>query len=300
MADFLADTFISLLLSLSRVGAYSLLAVGIVAIYRASKVLNLAHGTMALVPAYVALSASEWGLPVPVALVAGVAAGAALGLGVERIFVRPLRGESETAQTVGTVAAFGLVLALSVRVWGATPQPALQIFPDEDLRIAGSSIRLGELGLFLVMAVVTAALFAVFKYTDIGLIMRGTAENRRAAALMGVNPQRVTNLAWMLGGALAGLAGILLAAVTTLDPYVLSLQALPAFVAALIGGLQSFPLAVAGGAAVGLAYGFVPQVPVVGDMQGAQELALAVVAIAAMAYRGGGGLAMADMRAGGR
>lgn len=294
----MTNILVSLFLSLSRIGAYSLLAVGIVAIYRASKVLNLAHGAMALVPAYVAFSAASWGLPGMLALLVGVASGAGLGWLVERVFVRPLKSESATSQTVGTVAAFGVVLALTVRLWGATPDRAMQVFPEGSFRVAGSAVRWGELGLFVIMLIATGILFAVFKYTDLGLLMRGTAENQRAASLMGVNPQRITNIAWMLGGSLAGLAGILLAAVTALDPYVLSLQALPAFVAALIGGLESFPGAVVGGLAVGLAFGFVSLLPVVGDMDGAEQFVLGAVAIAAMASRGGGGLAGASMRGG--
>lgn len=283
-----ADVIISILLSISLIGAYSLMAIGIVAIYRASKVLNLAHGTMAMVPAYCVFSLNGWGVPLIPALVLGITAGAALGWLVERVFVRPLRDESETAQTVGTVAALGLILALSVRVWGATPRAAVAVFPEESFSVAGGSVRFGEIGLFVVMLIVAAALFAVFRYTDLGLIMRGTAENRTAAALMGANPQRATNIAWMLGGGLAGLAGILLAGITNLDAFTLSLQSLPAFVAALIGGLGSFPGAVVGGAVVGLAFGFVPQISVIGGMAGAPQFVLAVIAIIAMASRGGG------------
>ncbi len=290
------DIIVSILLSISLIGAYSLMAIGIVSIYRASKVLNLAHGTMAMVPAYVVFSLSGWGIPVIPALILGVGSGAGLGWLVERVFVRPLREESETAQTVGTVAALGLILALAVRTWGATPQTAVGIFPNGGFDMGGSSIRWGEVGLLFVMLGVAGALFAVFKYTDLGLVMRGTAENRTAAALMGANPQRATNIAWMLGGGLAGLAGILLAAITNLDAFTLSLQALPAFVAALIGGLGSFPGAVVGGAIVGLAFGFVPQLPVIGGMTGAPQFVLAVIAIVAMANRGGGGLASATIR----
>lgn len=292
----LSDILISVLLSIALIGAYSMMAMGIVFIYRASKVLNLAHGTMAMVPAYVVFTVSGWGVPVIFAAVIGVVAGAGLGWTVERVFVRPLRADGETAQTVGTVAALGLILALSVRVWGATPKSAIAVFPEGSFKVASGSIRYGELGLFAVMLVLGGGLFAVFKYTDLGLVMRGTAENRTAAALMGANPQRATNIAWMLGGGLAGTAGILLAGITNLDAFTLSLQALPAFVAALIGGLGSFPGAVAGGAAVGLAFGFVPRLPLIGDMTGAPQFVLAVIAIVAMASRSGSGLAATSMR----
>lgn len=102
---------------------------------------------------------------------------------------------------------------------------------------------------------------------------------------MGVDPDRMTDLAWAIGGGLAALAGVLLASVTNLHPYTLTLQALPAFVAALLGGLGSIEGAVAGAAVVGLTQGAVPYLPL-GESEGAPQLFLAVIALLAMAARG--------------
>jgi branched-chain amino acid transport system permease protein len=103
---------------------------------------------------------------------------------------------------------------------------------------------------------------------------------------MGVNPDLMISLTWVIGGTLAALAGILLAAVTSLHPYTLSLAALPAFIAALIGGLGSLPGALAGAAIVGAVQGLVPILGAFGDAQGAPQLLLALVAIGAMVARG--------------
>jgi sulfate-transporting ATPase len=278
---------VALVLSLPNIGAYAILAVGIVMIYRASKVLNLAHGAMTMIPPYVVYSLSKAGLPALPAVVLGIVAGGLLGWGVERVFVRPLRGESVTAQTVGTVAALGVLVALAAKVWGTTQLPAVRVFPEGRIAISQSSISYGELGLFFVMIVVTGALLVLFQRTDLGLLMRGTAENRRAASLMGVDPDRITGFAWILGGALAGLSGILLASVTNLHPYTLSLQALPAFVAALFAGLASLLGAVAGAGIVGAVAGIVPILGKLGELQGGSELFLALTAIVVMATKGG-------------
>lgn len=332
---------VSLLLSLGLIGAYAILAVGIVMIYRASRVLNLAHGAMAMVPPFIVYSLVQGnlqvvpsvliavacgaaamvasrpllssrlggkakaasalagaalavivfqmfriGLPVLVALPLGLVSGGLLGWGIERTFIRTLRKESETAQTVGTVAALGLLIAVTAKVWGTTPLPAIKVFPEGAITVGLSSIRYGELLLFGVMAAVTGGLIVLFQRTDIGMVMRGTAENRRAASLMGVDPDRVTGLAWILGGALAALSGIMLASVTNLHPYVLSLQALPAFVAALIAGLTSMQGAIGGAAVVGATLGIVPALGAVGSLEGSPQLILAGVAIAVMAARG--------------
>jgi branched-chain amino acid transport system permease protein len=274
-----------LLLSLPKIGAYAIFAVGIVLMYRASRILNLAHGAMAMVPAYVVYTAVKFGVPVPIALVVGVASGALLGVAVQRIFIRRLHGETASVQTVATVAALGFLVAWAARLWGTTPLPAVRTFPDTFFSVGSSGIRAGEIGLFVVMLLTTGALILLFRKTDLGLHLRGAAENRRAASLMGVDPDKMTDLAWAMGGALAALAGILLAGVTNLHPYTLALQALPAFVAALLGGLGSIPGAVAGASVVGFTLGAVPFLPL-GKAQGAPQLFLAVLALVVMATRG--------------
>ena len=120
----------SILLALPLAGAYSMFALGIVVIYRASRILNLAHGAMATLPAYLAYSMSKAGVPMFLVLPLAIASGAVLGMIVERGVLRPLRSESQTTQTVGTVAVLGVLVALIARVWGTAPLAAPTIFPD--------------------------------------------------------------------------------------------------------------------------------------------------------------------------
>ena len=291
----------SLVLSLPLIGAYGIFALGLVLMYRASRMLNLAHGAMAMLPAYLLYAMVRAGASLVLALPLGIASGALLGLVVERVFISRLRGDGTTAQTVGTVAALGLIVAVAARIWGTSSLNAVRVFPAGRMEVGQSNIQYGEIGLLVVMLVVGGGLYLLIARTDLGLMMRGTAESRLAASLMGVNPDRITSLTWMLGGALAALAGILLASVTSLHPYTLTLQVLPAFIAALLGGLGSLPGAVIGSAIVGGTQGLVPTLGFVGRLDGAPQLFLAIVAIVAMVVRGrsalggdepsGGGLA---------
>ena len=276
----------ALVLSLPLIAAYGMFAIGIVMIYRASRVLNLAHGAMAMLPAYLLYELSRLGIPILMGLPLALVCGGGLGWLVERVFVRRLRAESLTAQTVGTVAALGILVALAAKIWGTTSLDAVGVFPQGHFNISRSIIRYGELGLFVVMVIAAVAIVLLLVKTDVGLMMRGSAESRLAASLMGVNPDRMISLTWVIGGSLAGLAGVLLAAVTNLHPYRLSLSALPAFIAALIGGLGSLPGALVGAAIVGGMQGLVPIMGGFGDIQGAPELLLALVAIGAMMARG--------------
>ncbi|MFY9586375.1 MAG: branched-chain amino acid ABC transporter permease, partial [Actinomycetota bacterium] len=175
---------VSLFLSIPLIGAFAIFALGISVIYRASRVLNLAHGAMAMVPAYIFKELVEAGIPVLVSLPIVIVLGAALGVGVEVFVVRRLRAQGPTAQTVGTVAVTGLLIALTARIWGTSAIIAPKVFPEGEIRVSGAAIRYGDIGLFCVGIVVALALFAFFKYTQVGLAMRGAAQNRRAASLM--------------------------------------------------------------------------------------------------------------------
>ena len=291
------------LLSLPLVGAFAMFALGVVAIHQASRVLNLAHGAMAMVPAYVVFELSQHGVPLLLTLPIGVASGALLGIAVERIFIRVLRGHGPTAQTVGTVAALGVLVSLTAKTLGTTPRVAVNVFPDGGIHVGYSLLRYGQIGLFFVAGIVSLGFFALFRYTDIGLAMRAAAQNRRAAALMGVNADLTTAAAWAVGGGLAGLGGILLAPVTTLHPYSLTLIVLPAFVAALIGGLDSFTGAMVGAVVVGLAEGMVPAVGLIPGLArftsqvGAPQVAVGLVAFTVM-YLRGERFSASDVRAG--
>jgi ABC-type branched-subunit amino acid transport system ATPase component/branched-subunit amino acid ABC-type transport system permease component len=289
---FFKQFFTSGILSLPLISVYILFGVGIVVIYRASRVLNLAHGAMALLPAYVFYSLGTHGMPLWMATIVGVAGGAALGLLVERFVVRRLRRQGPVAQTVGTVAVFGLVVALATKVFGSAPLLPPHLLPRGTVSVGTGVLRVDSFAVFAIGLGVTAMCLALFRFTDIGLAMRSAADNRRAAALMGVNPDQTTALAWALGGALAGLAGILVGTRGNIDAYALGLQVLPAFVAALIGGLESLAGVLAGAAIVGFvqaeipALALLPGLSSLGTTAGAAQLIFMVVAFVVLATRG--------------
>jgi len=281
-----------LLLSLPFVGAYLLLGLGITVIYQASRVLNLAHGVMAMTAAYFCYQLFKWHVPLVFAVLLGLGAATLMGLLLERIFVRRLRASGPTTQTVGTVAALSFAIALASRIWGALPVRAPAVLPSGALHLSRGFVPWAQLGIFPIALVGGGLLFALFRFTDVGLAMRGAAQNRRGAALRGVDPDRTAALAWALGGLLAGLAGILLAGANGLDPFTSSLGVLPAFVAALLGGLESTTGVAAGAAVVGIVQGMVPAFGVFPSVshlvqgQGAPQLVLGAVALVVMASRG--------------
>jgi ABC-type branched-subunit amino acid transport system ATPase component/ABC-type branched-subunit amino acid transport system permease subunit len=288
----LLSALVYLLLTLPLIGAYAMLAIGIVVIFRASRVLNLAHGAMAMAPTYLVYTLSHHHVPMPFAVPIGILFGAALGMMTERFFVRPLRRQGPTAQTVGTIAVFGVVVAVVARIYGTTPLAGPRVFPSGGIRLQDSTLLYGNIGLFLTAIAVTMGFVALFRFTNLGLALRGSADNRTAAALVGINPERAAVTAWVIGGSLAALAGILLGGVTSLSPYSLAFQMLPAFVAALMGGLSSLGGALLGAVFVGALTGLVPSLGLISFFRpltsqlGISQLVLTVFALGVMYLRG--------------
>ena len=283
--SFLHDALVDIVLTTPKVGATILFALGIVFIYRASRILNLAHGAMAMVPAYIFISVSSRAGRF-VGLVAALAMGAALGLVMDRTVVRRLRSSSALAQTVGTVGVLGLLLALAVEFWGTAPKEAPSIFPHHVFTIGFSRLTLGDIGLFVVALALSGIFLALFRFTDLGLAMTCAADNRTAARLMGIDPDRTTAIAWAFAGMLAALGGVLLGASNYFNPYLLALDVLPAFVVALLAGMDSMVGVVVGSVIVGLALGIVPTLGSFGHVTGAPEIAIGVLAFVVMAMRG--------------
>jgi sulfate-transporting ATPase len=292
MTSFLSNLLSSGVLALPLVGVYVLFAVGIVVIYRASRVLNLAHGALALIPAYLFYSLGRIGLALPLAAALSVVGGMSFGLLTERLVVRRLRRQGPVAQTVGTVAVYGLAVAVTVKVYGSAPLLPPRLLPAGSVPVGNGALRIAALWMFAIGMTVTIGCLALFRFSDIGLAMRAAADNRRAAGLMGVDPDRTTAAAWALGGALAGLAGVLVGTYGNIDAYSLGLQVLPAFVAALIGGLESLTGALAGCALVALvqaeipAFATLPGLHSLGNTTGAAQLILMIVAFVILAMRG--------------
>jgi branched-subunit amino acid ABC-type transport system permease component len=230
----------------------ALMGLGVVVIYRSTRVLTFAQGALASFNAYLFFQFSvRWGWPVAAAFVAAVVAAACIGVAAERLAVAPLRRSDPTTRTVATL---GLVLALQVGMrvfWGGSEQfvPPL-VHGTIDL----GSQRIGAQTLLIVCvtAVVALALALWFARSITGLALAATADDATAARLLGVSPQRVSVVSWVLASVLGAIAGILLTPLLVLNPWQMTFIMVSAYAAALIGGFVSLPLTVAGGVLIGI------------------------------------------------
>ncbi len=239
---------------LARGAVFALFALALVLIWRATRIANFAQGAMSVTAAYVAVLVMQGTGSFVLGIVTALAAGAAIGLAVERGLMRHVPGGSPLNAIIVAIGVVMVLTGLLGIAFGADYKPVAVPFSREPLSV-------GELALvspytlfvFLVIAVVVAAVFLLFTRTSLGLAMRASAFDEEVARLNGVRVARMRTLGWMLSSAVGGLA-ILLAVPTELGigPHSGDLLFVNAFTVAIIGGLDSPVGAVLGGLVVGL------------------------------------------------
>jgi branched-chain amino acid transport system permease protein len=240
---------------LANGGVYALVAMGLVVVYKATAVVNFAHGEGFMLAGFFAFSLFVGlGLPYLAALVIAVMGAALVGVATERLAFRPLIRASVVSLVLATTGFSFVLRGIARYVWGGkgtdTPFPPVASW---------APVQLGELVLapqhIVVMGGVGVTLLAFvlfFQRTRLGRMMRATAENQRAAALVGIRIERISSITWGVGLALGGIAAVLAAPLTLLYPDMGGPLLIKAFAAALLGGLGSLAGAVLGGLALGV------------------------------------------------
>ncbi|HEV8623416.1 MAG TPA: branched-chain amino acid ABC transporter permease [Acidimicrobiia bacterium] len=235
---------------------YGFIAIGMVLVYRTTGVLNVAHGGIGILSGYVAHEIINIRHQSYYAGIGGgIAVAALLGLLFELIVVRRLPGRPDL-QTAATLGLYTLLLGVVVTVpWWTTN--AFQVLPspllNKTFRVPGANqaITYDQVVLLVALALFSAGLYWMLRRTRIGLAMRAVSDSSSAAGLMGIKPEVVSRVLWIVGFGLSGLTTVLVAPITLLDANALSLLTLKALTVAFIGGLVSLPLTVAGGLILG-------------------------------------------------
>ena len=243
-------------LGLGGSAAYALLAVGLVLIYRASGVLNFAHGALAMVGGYVFYELRmlrDWAY-VPATLTSMVITGA-LGALVYLLLMRPLKDAAVLVRIIATLGVMVVLEAVATLRYGATIFTVPQVLPDEKVNLFGIAVPQDRLWLIGIAAVLTVCLHLISTRTTFGLATRAVAENQRNAAAVGWSPNFIATVNWAIGSALAALAGIFMLPITSLSVGPLTLLVVPALAVALVGGFSSFLLAFGGAIVLGMAQG---------------------------------------------
>ncbi|ONH55558.1 hypothetical protein CcI49_29075 [Frankia sp. CcI49] len=274
------------LLGLGIGAVYALLAQGLVLIYRGSGVVNFGHGALAMVGAFVydeLVRTYEWD-QAPAAIV-GVLVGALLGAATHLLIMRPLRTAAPLAKVIATLGLMIIVQAAATLIFGTTPRSVEGFLPDDPLDIGSVTIAADRLWLLGIAVALTVLLTVTFRFTQLGLATRAMAENQRALASLGWSPDLIAALNWSLGGALAAFAGILIVPLTGLQVATLTSLVIVAMAVALLASFTSFPLAMIGGVALGIAQSELNRYV---DQQGISHAAPFLMIMLVMVVRGKG------------
>ncbi|MGW0177065.1 ABC transporter permease subunit [Rhodococcus sp. NPDC003322] len=243
------------ILGLGAGSAYALLAQGVVLVYRGSGVVNFAQGAIAMVAAYLCLETlqREHDWPLWLAFSAGVVVAGLIGLVFQLTVLRWL---ANAAPIVRLAATLGLLVILQSAVqqfYGLKSIRVRSFLPNDAYHWGDVVVQQDRLILLAIAIGMTVVLWAATRFTRVGLAITAAAENERAAAALGWSPQRLAALTWTVGGALAGIAGILVAPLTGLTPTAfVVIVTVSALAAALLGGFKSFPLTLLGGLVLGV------------------------------------------------
>jgi ABC-type branched-subunit amino acid transport system permease subunit len=260
-----------LLLGLGSGAIYAVLALGLVLKYRSAGVVDFGHSATAMFIAYVYLFLREGGtvqLPWTIlpheftltgsemgtapAMILALVYAAVMGLIMYVLIYRPLRHATPLARICASVGVMLYLQAVAVLNFGSQPKSTPNILPNSPLQVAGITVPVDRLWLAGLVVVLAAALWGVYRFTRFGLATRAAADNEEGAAVIGLSADRIAAVNWVIATVIAGLAGILIAPIATIQPASYTLFIVPALAVALVARFQSFAIAAAAGLALGM------------------------------------------------
>jgi branched-chain amino acid transport system permease protein len=238
---------------------FASLALALVLIYRATRIVNFAQGAMGMMTTFIASSLLDQGVSYWWAFVAVLAIGFVFGALVERVLIRPLAGKSELNPVIVTIGLLVVLEGIAGAVYGNSSRGFPAAYSQSALVIGHTRIAFSHFDVFILVAVLALMVLTLvlFRATTLGLRMRASAFAREISRLLGVRVGLLLTLGWALAGVAGALAGLLTAPTSAFGPYYMDLNLIYAFTAAVIGGLESPVGALSGGLITGLCISYV-------------------------------------------
>lgn len=233
---------------------YGLIALGFVLIYKATETVSFAQGELMMLGAFLGLALmTVMGLPFWLSVLASVVAMGLFGVFAERLVIRPILGQPAFSIVMLTFGigyvARGLITMIPAI---GTETHTLPVpYKDQVWKLGELVLNVEQLVVIAVTVVLCAALFALFRFSKVGIAMQASSQNQLAAYYMGIPVQRLNGLVWGLAAGVAAVAGLLLAPITFIHAN-MGFIGLKAFPAAVVGGFGSLPGAIVGGLIIGI------------------------------------------------
>ena len=245
----------SVLTGLTNGFVYALIGLGIAVVYRGTRIVNATQGEFALVAGIVAYLAMKLGgLPMAVAFPAGILAGAATGWVLEVVLIRPAqrRGANDDTYLLITLGVAFAITAAVLYFFGRDSIPLQGIGGEGSIDVLDAAMRIHSLWLIAISVAVVGTLMFFYHRTPLGLSMIAASIDPDGASMTGISVPRMRTLTFGLGGAVGGLAGVLVSPLITIHYEMGLLLTLKGFAAAILGGLLNPMGAIVGGIALGL------------------------------------------------
>lgn len=256
------DEFLRYLyIGLGNGAIYAMLGLGLVVIYRSTGLLNFAQGEMAMFATFLVWMFDDAGLPLWLALLAGMTGGFLIGALVHQVVVKPV-GDPHQKPLAVVIVTIGLFLgfnALARLIWGSDDKTFVNLFGRGGVDLFGTEMAWQKIGTLGVLAVEALLFWLLFQRTRLGLSMRAVASNPESAALSGIPVNRILMVGWGLAAAIGAVAGAFTAPIGSLSANLMQLPLIYAFAAITLGGFDSFVGAIVGGLLVGVLTDVVPR-----------------------------------------
>jgi branched-chain amino acid transport system permease protein len=256
------DIFIQQIINGLILGSvYALVALGYTMVYGIINLINFAHGEVLMVGALTSWTVVTWldkaGLPgwllLLISLAAAIVVCSVLNFAIEKVAYRPLRNAPRLAPLITAMGMSLLLQTLAMMIWKPNYKPYPILLPSAPFNVFGAVINTTQILILVVTVVTLGGLMYLVNYTKLGRAMRATAENPKVAGLMGVKPDMVISATFIIGAALAALAGVMYAANYGSVQHTMGfLPGLKAFTAAVFGGIGNIAGAMLGGVLLGL------------------------------------------------
>lgn len=275
-----------IVLGLAVGGVFSLSGVGIVVLYRATAVLNLAYGAIGAVGALLAYSLTTGvGLSTWLSVAIVVVFCGMLSLVYGTFFGAAFALREPLVKMIGTLAVLLILLGAMSMIWTSQAYSLTLPTTNWSFQVSGVNVTGTQLIGLVLGVTVTAATAALLRYTKLGAGMRALADDRQAAAILGVPVRRVEAAAWLASGLLAGVTGVLLSNLVAFDAADLTFLVVPALAAAVVGRLQSLWLTLIGGLVIGVIQSCVTAFNSVSEYSAATPFVVAIVVMLWFARR---------------
>ncbi|MCD8223816.1 MAG: branched-chain amino acid ABC transporter permease [Clostridiales bacterium] len=250
-------SFLSYLINGISLGSiYAIIALGYTMVYGIAKMLNFAHGDIIMVGAFAIFTmVSTLGFPPIAGVLFAVVFCTILGVTIERVAYRPLRGTSKLAVLITAIGVSYLLQNLALLIFGSNSHQFTSVVTLPNLKLADGALTISSVTIVTIVScvVIIIALMMFINKTKVGQAMLAVSEDTGAATLMGIDVNRTIAITFAIGSALAAIAGALLcSAYPSLTPYTGSMPGIKAFVAAVFGGIGSIPGAFIGGVLLGV------------------------------------------------